>query len=146
MDDSQSARRKPKRFFSDKFERDAVRLIVEEKYTFRAAAVANSTNSRCPSMLSNPGDRGERRQIVRAAQPHAAALAQRQNPRRTKTFARDRYCCRVSTRSDRVGPTMPARACSIASSQGVHYRHSSTDLTGSERRRQWRAKPTQDLC
>ena len=38
MDDSQSAGRKPKRLFSDEFKRDAVRLIVEEKYTFRAAA------------------------------------------------------------------------------------------------------------
>ena len=38
MDDSQSSGRKPKRFFSDEFKRDAVRLIVEEKYTFRAAA------------------------------------------------------------------------------------------------------------
>lgn len=40
MDDSQSAGRKPKRFFSDEFKRDAVRLIVEEKYTFKAAAEA----------------------------------------------------------------------------------------------------------
>ena len=38
MEDAQSAGRKPKRLFSDEFKRDAVRLIVEEKYTFRAAA------------------------------------------------------------------------------------------------------------
>lgn len=40
MDDSLSAGRKPKRFFSDEFKPDAVRLIVEEKYTFKSAAEA----------------------------------------------------------------------------------------------------------
>lgn len=38
MDDSQSAGRKPKRLFSDEFKRDAIRLIVDENYTFMAAA------------------------------------------------------------------------------------------------------------
>jgi transposase len=40
MDESQAARPPKRRTFSDEYKRDAVRLIVAEKYTFKAAAEA----------------------------------------------------------------------------------------------------------
>jgi transposase len=40
MDEAQSAGRKQRRIFSEEFKRDAVRLIIDEKYTFKAAAEA----------------------------------------------------------------------------------------------------------
>jgi transposase len=40
MDEGQAAGRKQRRLFSDEFKRDSVRLITDEKYTFKAAAEA----------------------------------------------------------------------------------------------------------
>ncbi len=40
MDESQSAGRKQRRIFTPQFKQDAVRLITDEKYTFKAAAEA----------------------------------------------------------------------------------------------------------
>jgi transposase len=40
MDESQSVERKQRRTFTDEFKQDAVRLITDEKYTFKAAAEA----------------------------------------------------------------------------------------------------------
>ena len=40
MDESQSIGQKKRRTFSDEFKQDAVRLITDEKYTFKAAAEA----------------------------------------------------------------------------------------------------------
>jgi transposase len=40
MDESQSVERKQRRTFSDEFKQDAVRLVTDEKYTFKAASEA----------------------------------------------------------------------------------------------------------
>jgi hypothetical protein len=46
MDDSKSARRKPKRFFSDEFKRDPVRLIVDEKSSRSRGSAQATSRSR----------------------------------------------------------------------------------------------------